>query len=164
MRALVVIMVGMMLVGCGKEDNENSEKKETSTQSSQSSTQSSQSSTQPSRSSTQPSRSSTQPSRSSTRSENQAKTYTLKFSTKKNVEISQIKEMPKNSGKFTYKWRHVCGVCGWKNNSTNSATATGGNGGFQKGFSCFDCFKAKRPGHNTGPAHITQIKWSIAQK
>ena len=66
------------------------------------------------------------------------KAYTINFTKQDNVKITNIKESPKNSGKFSYSWRHVCGVCGWVDNSRNSGTASGGNGGFQQAFSCFD--------------------------
>jgi len=91
-------------------------------------------------------------------------TYTLKFASLANGSVSNIREDHRNPGHFTYTWVHVCGVCGWRSRSGNTARAGSGNGGFTKSFSCFDCFKAKRPNHNSGSAHMTKISWTINKK
>jgi antitoxin component YwqK of YwqJK toxin-antitoxin module len=89
--------------------------------------------------------------------------YRLTFRVKKNVQIRNVRVDRDDADRFTYQWRSVCGIDGWKPAAFTSATATGGNGGVKVSFSCFDCFKAKRPGHNRGPKHMTEISWVISR-
>ena len=100
----------------------------------------------------------------SARENRRAKIYTLTFVKQNNVSIRAMKENSRSPGTFSYEWRHVCGICRWKDSRWNSGKATGSNGGFTKAFSCFACFKAKRRGHNSGRAHMTEVRWTIGAR